>query len=155
MNKSKQGDNIVALAIYGILKFQNNAKPERWRVLKFIELKKLIKLREDDLEEISPNQTRLENRLSWNRKHLEMHGIITAGREYYGIWRLPPEKIEKIKELCLKTAQKYEQDPELFAKLSGPGSEYTVHFLNLVLQIARNDFSRDFYPVETSAITHP
>ena len=146
MNKSDQGDIIVALAIYGVLKFQGNSKPERRRVLNFIVGNKLIKLQPDDLEEISTNQTRLENRLSWNRHHLALKGIIESGAQYYGIWRLPLKKIKRIEEWCIGCAKKYEQDKEYFSKISGANYEFTVECCNLILQIAKGDFKQNFYP---------
>lgn len=160
---TKQQRAVLLVALLGVRKIQLNPKPTRKQVLGFIRNKNLIAWNEHEIEWSDANCTVGENRISWRRKDFVMEGFLKPGpskpswvnwhlqgpsRTEYGVWELTDTGLTKVEKIVEDWSEKFEKNNEFFSELKFGLSELklTDEFMNLVLQLARNDFKTRFFP---------
>jgi hypothetical protein len=162
-NTTKQQRGVLLVALLGIRKLQSNLKPTRKQVLAFIRNAKLIAWNEHEIEWSDANCSVGENRISWRRKDFVRDGLLKPGpskpswttwhlqglgRTEYGIWELTESGVAKITNVVKDWSEKFDKDPQFFNELKTlvPELKLTDEFMNLVLQLAHDDFKMKFYP---------
>jgi len=160
---TRQQRGVLLVALLGIKRLQNNSKPTRKQVLRFIKNANLIAWNEDEVKWSEANCTIGENRISWRRKDFAMEGILkpspskpswtnwhlqAPGRTEYGVWELTEAGVAKIEKVVKDWRERFDKDNNFFADLKCivPELKLTDEFMNLVLQLAHDDFNTKFYP---------
>ena|SRR2546429_330781 len=160
---TKQQRAVLLVALLGIRKIQLNSKPTRKQVLSFIRNKNLIAWNEHEIEWSDANCIVGENRISWRRKDFVMEGLLKPGpskpswvnwhlrgpgRTEYGVWELTESGLAKVEKIIGSWSDKFEKDNEFFSelKLGLEELKLTDEFMNLVLQLAHNDFKTKSFP---------
>lgn len=148
---NKQQRAILLISLLGIRRLQGSNKPERKHVLAFIRVKKLMAWDDEDLDWSDAGCLVGDNRISWKRMDLVMDGLIVSkpGTASWGIWELSVEGIRKTKEIVKKMKERFDEDPQAFEKFKKALYilKLTDEFFNLVLQLAHDDFSTRYYPI--------
>jgi hypothetical protein len=160
---TKQQRGVLLVALLGIRKLQSNSKPTRKQVLAFIRNANLIAWNEHEIEWSDANCSIGENRISWRRKDFVMDGILkpgpskpswttwhlqAPGRTEYGIWELTEVGVTKITNVVKDWSEKFDKNPQFFdeIKVIVPELKLTDEFMNLVLQLAHDNFKIKFFP---------
>ena len=153
----------MLVALLGIRKLQSNTKPTRKQVLRFIHNANLVAWNEHEMEWSEAHCSVGENRISWRRKDLVNDGILkrgpskpswtnwhleAPGRTEYGIWELTELGVTKIEKIVKDWSERFEKDNYFFTELKDtvPELKLTDEFMNLVLQLAHDDFKTKFFP---------
>jgi hypothetical protein len=160
---TKQQRGVLLIALLGIRKLQSNPKPTRKRVLAFIRNANLIAWNEHEVEWSDANCLVGENRISWRRKDFVLEGLLKPGpskqswttwhlegpgRTEYGVWELTESGLAKVERIVKDWSEKFDKKTEFFneVKAAVPELKLTNEFMNLVLQLAHNDFKTKFFP---------
>ena len=79
---------------------------------------------------------------SWVNWHLQ-----GPGRTEYGVWELSESGLQKAERLVEDWKGRFYTDNEFFTELKEtvPELKLTDEFMNLILQIAHNDFKTNFF----------
>ncbi len=66
----------------------------------------------------------------------------------YGVWKLTEEGLTKTENIVKEWKEKFEKNPNFFREIKDivPELKLTDEFMNLVLQLAQNNFQTKFYP---------
>ena len=144
---TKQQRGVLLIALLGIRKLQSNPKPTRKQVLAFIRIKNLIAWSEREIEWSDANCLVGENRISWRRKDFVMEGLF-PGRTEYGIWELTDSGLKKVEKIVKDWGERFDKNNEFFSEVKDaiPELKLTDEFMNLVLQLAHDDFKTKFFP---------
>jgi hypothetical protein len=161
---TNQQRGVLLIALLGIRKMNRNPKPTRKEVLHFIQRKKLIAWNEHEIDLLDSNCSVGENRISWRRKDFVMDGLLKhapsksswpanwhllgPNRTEYGLWELTDSGLAKAVNIVKDWMQQFEENGEFFDELRREVAELklTDEFMNLVLQLAHNDFKTVFHP---------
>ena len=95
---SRQQENVVLLAIFCLKYDHSQDRPKKRQVLNYVKLKKLIQIREDDLEVVSSGEPSWENDLAWRREDLTTKGEIYMPET--GIWQITKEGEIRLLKWC-------------------------------------------------------
>ena len=161
---TKQQRGVLLVALLGIRSIQGNRKPTRKQVLSFIGIKNLIAWNEREIEWSDSNCLIGENRISWRRKDFVMEELLKPGpskaswvdwhllgpgRTEYGIWELSDSGLAKAEKIVAEWRDRFTENSEFFNELKSglPELKLTDEFMNLVLQLANNDFRTKFFPI--------
>jgi hypothetical protein len=160
---TRQQRGVLLVALLGMRRLQSNPKPTRKQVLRFIRNANLISWNEHELDWSEANCSVGENRISWRRKDFVQDGILKPGpskpswtnwhlqgpgRTEYGIWELTESGVTKIELIVKDWSEGFDKDNNFFNELKDtvPELKLTNEFMNLVLQLAHNDFKTKFFP---------
>jgi hypothetical protein len=161
---TKQQRGVLLIALLGIRRMNRNPKPTRQEVLNFINRKMLIAWNEHEIDLSDSNCSVGENRISWRRKDFVMADLLKhapskaswpanwhllgPNRTEYGIWELTDAGLAKAEKIVTDWEQRFEEHSQFFdeLRLTVPELKLTDEFMNLVLQLAHNDFKTKFFP---------
>jgi hypothetical protein len=143
---TKQQRGVLLIALLGFARINPKLKPERKRILAFIRIKNLIAWNEHEIELSDANCSVGENRISWRRKDFVNDGLLETME--YGVWKLTEEGLTKTENIVKEWKEKFEKNPNFFREIKDivPELKLTDEFMNLVLQLAQNNFQTKFYP---------
>lgn len=132
-------------------------------MLSFIRNKNLIAWNEHEVEWSDANCLVGENRISWRRKDFVMDGLLKPGpsepswtywhllgpgRTTYGVWELSETGLKKVETIIQDWRDTFDKNDRFFKELKDtvPELKLTDEFMNLVLQLAHDDFKTKFFP---------
>src|SRR3569833_573197 len=154
---------VLLVALLGVRRIQQDEKPTRKQVLSFIRIKNLIAWNDHEIEWSDAGCIVGENQISWRRKDLVKDGLLkpgpsrsswstwhleAPGRTEYGIWELTGIGVAKIEHVVKDWSEKFDKDNKFFSDLKSGLAELklTDEFMNIVLQLAKDDFTTKFFP---------